>query len=105
MGNELGITGESFGSAFGGDRTIREDGKYCHLKKFLDKYDGNTDSLDIVIAKDILINAAWNKAHLAPIDNSYPIFVHPVQHDIGDRFIRIIYGKELIIATVEKSYF
>ena len=61
MGNELGITGESFGSAFGGDKTIREDGKWSDQTDFRCGCGKDIEKIKFVDSQTLIITCSNGK--------------------------------------------
>lgn len=106
MKDKIQVSGEKFGSVFGKDRII-ESTEQHDLTHLFDTFGGRVAGLETILAKDKLLNIGWNKNYFKPITNNYPIYIHPDQSNIpgGEEFLRIIFGEQLFVITLLKSYF
>lgn len=84
---------------------IRKDNsEYDSLKKFIDKYQGDTKSLKTRTVVDNMHEVSWNSHLIYPLISGETVYVHPDQSKVKDEYLKII-NEAGAVSTFNKQYF
>jgi len=72
---------------------------------WIKKYNESTNNLSRLIPNKTFIDAGWNKSSNIPVEFNTPIFTHPDQDGVSEKYIRVVYSEYNAIAVFSKNNF
>lgn len=72
---------------------------------WINKYEGETESLKKLIPTKSFIDAGWNKSSNIPVEQGTPVSLHPDQDGIPQGYVRVVYSEYNAVAVFSKVNF
>lgn len=74
------------------------------FSKFLNRYEGSLETLEMLTTNESLKNEKWNLSLPVPLGGLEQVYVHPNQEGVHENYVKIIFGENNYISVFHRSH-